>query len=596
MKLSCLYSDQPDIFAPIRFRDGLNVVLAHIRHPKDDSKLGHNLGKTLIIEILDFCFLKKVTKDHLFKRHSDLFSDFVFFLEIQLHDGSFLTVRRSASEPTKIAFKRHTQAGQNYTDLDQADWDHWREAFDNAVALLDSILAFTPIKPWSYRKGLGYFLRGQSDYGHVFQLSKFGVGRHKDWKPYVVRVLGFNDATLTEKYDADAATAKLQNDALEIQSEVTLKTKDFDKLRASIAVKRNEVETKVRAIDAFDFHGQEADLAREVAESTEIEISENNNLLYNARHDLAQAERGLADEVHFDLVDVRRVFEEAQITFPDQLARDYDDLLEFNRRIHSERRAALVERASLLKAKISKLEQDNGSLSKRRMEILQVLGGTDSLQKFKDLQRQIDQDRANLTLMETKASKLEGLIAIQDQVRHTKARAEELTATIQQMIHQGSERYAEIQLNFSRIIKEVTQRTALLYVDQNGEGNLDFHAEFNDDVTDLHTEESRGTSFRQLLCIAFDLAILISHAKEPFFHFVYHDGGLERLQNKIKLALLKVIRETCSEHGIQYMFSAISEDVPYSEDAEKLCPTPEEIVLTLDDSGDSGRLFKMPTF
>ncbi|TAF13969.1 MAG: DUF2326 domain-containing protein [Alphaproteobacteria bacterium] len=596
MKLSCLYSNKPDIFSPIRFRDGLNVVLAHIRHPKDESKLGHNLGKTLLIEILDFCFLKKVSKDHLFKRHSELFADFVFFLELQLSDVCFLTIRRSASEPTKIAFKRHNQAGQNFTNIDEDGWDHWRETFDNAVVLLDSILAFTSIKPWSYRKGLGYFLRGQSDYGNVFQLSKFGVGRHKDWKPYIAKILGFNDAILTEKYDADAATAKLQNDASEIQSEVTLKTKDFDKLRASIAVKRNEVETKVLAIDAFDFHGQEADLAREVAESTEVEISENNNLLYNARHDLAQIERGLADAIHFDLDDVKRVFEEAQITFPNQLARDYDDLIEFNRRIHTERRTALIERASTLKLRIFKLESDNASLAKRRMEILQILGGTDSLQKFKDLQRQIDQDRANLTLMETKASKLESLIAIQDQVRHTKSRADELNASIQQMIHQGSERYSEIQLNFSRIMKEVTQRTALLYVDQNGEGNLDFHAEFNDDVTDLHTEESRGTSFRQLLCIAFDLAILISHSKEPFFHFVYHDGGLERLQNKLKLALLKVIRETCEQYGIQYMFSAISEDIPYAEDSDNLCPTPEEIVLTLDDSGDGGRLFKMATF
>jgi uncharacterized protein YydD (DUF2326 family) len=596
MKLSCLYSDQPEIFAHIRFRDGLNVVLAHIRHPKDDSKLSHNLGKTLLIGVLDFCFLKKVNKEHLFKHHAEIFSGFVFFLEIQLPDETFLTIRRSSLEPTKIAFKRHKDAWQDFSRLSETDWDHWRETFDNAVVLLDSILAFTPIKPWSYRKGLGYFLRGQNDYGNVFQLSKFGVGKHKDWKPYIAKVLGFNDILLTEKYEADAVTSKLQNDASEIQSEVVIKPKDFDKLRASIAVKRNEVETKVRAIDAFDFHEQEADLVREVAESTEIEIADNNNLLYNARHDLAQAVRGLADEVRFDLADIRRVFDEAQITFPDQLARDYDDLLEFNRRIHMERRAALVERASSLKVAISKLEQTNSALSTRRTEILQVLGGTDSLQKFKDLQRQIDHDRANLTLMETKVAKLESLIAIQDQVRQTKARTEELTAAIQQMIHQGSVRYAEIQLNFSRIIKEVTQRTALLYVDQNGEGNIDFHAEFTDSETDLHTEEARGTSFRQLLCIAFDLAILISHAKEPFFHFVYHDGGLERLQNKLKLALLKIIRETCAEHDIQYIFSAISEDIPNSEDTDGVCPAPEEIVLTLDDSGDSGRLFKMATF
>ena len=84
---------------------------------------------------------------------------------------------------------------------------------------------------------------------------------------------------------------------------------------------------------------------------------------------------------------------------------------------------------------------------------------------------------------------------------------------------------------------------ALLYLDQNGEGNLDPHAEFSEVETDLHTEEDRGTSFRQMLCIAFDLAVLISYSKEPFFHFVYHDGGLERLQNKLKLALLRVIRD-----------------------------------------------------
>lgn len=596
MKLSHLYSDQPGIFPPIRFRDGLNVVLAHIRHPKDDSKLGHNLGKTLLIDVLDFCLLKGINKDHLFKRRADIFAKFVFFLEIQLPDDGYLTIRRSAAETTKIAFKRHEQAWQNFSGLPESDWDHWRESFDNAVNLLDSLLAFTPIKPWSYRKGIGYFLRGQNDYGNVFQLTKFGAGKHKDWKPYLARVLGFDDALLTEKYEADAASTKLHVDAAELQAEITLKPKDFDKLRASIAVKRDEVETKVRALDAFDFHSQETDLAREAAETIETEIAANHSLLYNARHDLTQIERGLEDDIHFDLADIQRVFSEAQLTFPDQLVRDYDDLVEFNRRILTERQTALRDRAATLRTEIAVVEQANAALSNRRREIMWVLGGTDSLQKFKDLQRETDLDRANLTLMETKAAKLESLLALQDELRQTKARAEELTAAIRQMVHQGSPRYQEIQRTFSRIIKEVTHRTALLYLDQNGEGNLDPHAEFSDAETDLHTEEDRGTSFRQLLCIAFDLAVLISYAKEPFFHFVYHDGGLERLQNKLKLALLRVIRDTCATHGIQYIFSALSEDIPTQEDSAGLCPAPDEIILTLDDSGDSGRLFKMGTF
>ncbi|MCX6879731.1 MAG: DUF2326 domain-containing protein [Verrucomicrobia bacterium] len=596
MKLSHLYSDQPALFPPIRFRDGLNVVLANIRHPKDNAKLGHNLGKTLLIDIIDFGLLKGVTKDHLFKRRADLFAGFVFFLEIQLPTSGYLTIRRSAAEPTKIAFKRHPHPHQDFTGLPDPEWDHWRETFDNAVVLLDSLLAFTPIKPWSYRKGLGYFLRGQNDYGNVFQLAKFGHGRHKEWKPYLAKVLGFDDAILTDKYEADTALARLRADSAELQAEITLKPNDFEKLRASITVKRDEVDTKLRALDAFDFHGQEINLAREVAESVETEIAAINILLYNARHDLAQVERGLDDDIRFDLEDVQRVFREAQLTFPDQLARDYDDLVEFNRRIITERQASLRDRAAALRVEIATAEQTNATLGNRRQEILQVLGGTDSLQKFKDLQRQLDQDRASLALMETKAAKLESLLTLQDQLRQTKSRVEDLTTAIQQMVHHSSPRYQEIQRTFSRIIKEVTHRTALLYLDQNSEGNLDPHAEFSEADTDLHTEEDRGTSFRQMLCIAFDLAVLISYAKEPFFHFVYHDGGLERLQNKLKLALLQVIRDICATHGIQYLFSALSEDLPTQEDNTRLCPQPDEIILTLDDSGDSGRLFKMGTF
>lgn len=187
----------------------------------------------------------------------------------------------------------------------------------------------------------------------------------------------------------------------------------MEKLRASITIKRDEVDSKLRALDAFDFHSQEINLTREVAESIEMEVAANNNDLYNARHDLAQVELGLQDDIHFDLEDVQRVFKEAQLAFPEQLARDYDDLVEFNRRILTERQATLRERAVILRSEIAKAENANAALSTRRKEILQVLGGTDSLQKFKDLQRQLDQDCAGLTLMETKAAKLESLLKIQ---------------------------------------------------------------------------------------------------------------------------------------------------------------------------------------
>ena len=57
MKLSKLYSNKPKIFEAIEFESGLNVVLAEIRLPENKKKDTHNLGKTTLGRMLDFCLL-----------------------------------------------------------------------------------------------------------------------------------------------------------------------------------------------------------------------------------------------------------------------------------------------------------------------------------------------------------------------------------------------------------------------------------------------------------------------------------------------------------------------------------------------------------
>jgi uncharacterized protein YydD (DUF2326 family) len=596
MKLSHLYSNKPAIFTPILFCEGLNVILARIRHPKEYEKTGHNLGKTLLIDVIDFCLLKEVgKKEHFLKTREDLFAQLVFYLELRLHTGGYVTVRRPVHDATNISFKRHADPHQDFTELTDDKWDHVDVSLTASVKLLDSYLNLTAIKPWPYRTGVGYFMRRQADYGDEFRLSKFR-GRDIHWKPYVAKVLGFDDNLLKRKYHADAEKKHIETRRDELQAEVSVKVADYEKLRASIEVKRDEVERKVSALDQFDFHQQESALTQELADQVELEIAATNDLLYSSRFDLAQIERGLQDEIQFDLADVQRVFSEAKITFPDQLARDYADLVEFNRRILTERRIHLLQRAEELRGTIAGLEESNTALSEKRRSILQVLGGTDSFRKFKDLQRQLDSDRANLSLMVEKATKLKAIRDLNDDLRRTKIRSDELTFAIEELVNETPDRFNAILKTFSHIVKEVFHRSAVLYVKQNDSGNVDFHAEFTDTDTEVHTQERRGTSFRQILCIAFDLAVLITYAHEPFFHFVYHDGGLERLENKRKLALLQVIRRTCSEYGLQYLLSALDEDLPIAEDIIGLCPKAGEIVLELHDGGDDGRLFKVGRF
>lgn len=596
MKLSRLYTNRPTLFTPIRFRQGLNVLIARVRHPKDPDKLSHCLGKTLLIDVIEFCLLKKVgTQDHFLKTRDDLFGDLVFYLEIELHGGGYVTVRRPVREATNIAFKRHADPNQDFNALADDQWDHPKVNLTQAVKLLDSMLALSTIKPYVYRHGVAYFMRRQGDYRDEFHLSKF-VGKDINWKPYIAKILGLDDRPLIEKYEADAEQTKIKAKRDGLQAEIAVKPSDYEKLRASIAVKRDEVGRKVTALDKFEFHPQEIALTQELAEKVEQEIADTNELLYNARFDLAQIERGLQDEIKFDLADVQRVFKEAEIAFPGQLARDYNDLVAFNRKILDERRTHLLKRAEQLRAEIVQLESSASALSAKRRDILNVLGGTDSLKKFKSLQGQLDVDRANLTMMEEKVTKFEAIKALNEDLRAAEAKSGKFALAIEKMVSAGSERFSQIQLTFNRIVKEVLHRNAILYVQQNGEGNLDFHAEFTEPDSEARTQERRGTTFNQILCIAFDLAVLTSYARDPFFHFVYHDGALEHEQNKMRVALLKSIREICTQHGIQYIFSALEEELPTGDEAAQVNPKPEEIIVELHDGGDSGRLFKCARF
>lgn len=66
MQLSRLYSNKPDKFDAIEFNcrdrsDVINVVYGAVTDRKDEKKDSHNLGKTTLVHLIDFLFLKEIT-------------------------------------------------------------------------------------------------------------------------------------------------------------------------------------------------------------------------------------------------------------------------------------------------------------------------------------------------------------------------------------------------------------------------------------------------------------------------------------------------------------------------------------------------------
>ena len=67
---------------------------------------------------------------------------------------------------------------------------------------------------------------------------------------------------------------------------------------------------------------------------------------------------------------------------------------------------------------------------------------------------------------------------------------------------------------------------------------------------------------RNSFCALFDLALLKVYEDAAFFHFTFHDGVLEALDNRKKEALLKIVREQIASGKTQYILTLIEADMP----------------------------------
>lgn len=595
MKLSKLYCNKSDLLGPIDFRAGLNVVLAEIRLPQNRDKDTHNLGKTTLGRLIDFCFLAgRDPKFFLFK-HEDIFKDFVFYLEIELADASYVTVRRGVEEATKISFKKHEASHQDFTELPGEDWDHVNLPFDRAREMLDSLLDWRAVSPWDYRKGLGYQLRSQDDFQDVFQLRRFGVGAHKDWKPYVAHILGFDYKLVQQHYEKLEKLEEKKAVTETVKAELGGSVDDVSKIEGILLLKNKDAEKKQKLLDAFDFRQQDKERTKQLVDDIDTRIA----ALNSQRYSLNQAKKKIVasleeDQILFNPDEARRLFNEAGVLFAGQIKKDFDQLIAFNRAITEERRGYLQEERAEVETELKNISAELTTLGKRRSDMLAFLSGTDIFAKYKQVTDDLVTLRADIVTLERQRGFLRRLQELRGEIRslteecvHIQAQIE---ANVEEQNTDQASLFSSIRLYFSEIVEDVIAHKALLSVSSNSNGHLEFKAEILDD-TGKATSADLGHTYRKLLCIAFDLAVVRAHLDDKFPRFVYHDGVFESLDDRKKANLLAVIREYAIL-GVQSIITLIDSDMPPAEGDEPVFDV-EEIVLTLHDEGPEGRLFRM---
>jgi uncharacterized protein YydD (DUF2326 family) len=597
VKLRALYSNRDDRFSPISFRDGLNVVFAQVRDPAVLERDSHNLGKTFLIDVIDFALLGDLEKEHPFRVHVDLFGEFVFFIEVRTHAGKYVTVRREVKPRQRISMNVSADSGGRLCDVPTANWSFPSLTLQGAREALDDLLDLRVIAPYPYRKGLGYALRRQSDYRDEFQISKFMHGSHKEWKPFVAQLLGFDPDPIMRKYEVEEKIEELSGFLRTLERQAQSHSGEYGAIQGLIQIREEELARLRGELDTFTFREMEADVNEAMVSGIEAQLAELNEKRYVLDYEAQEIDQSLRSDFEFDLDRVRQLFAEAESELPELLMRRYEDLVEFNRRLSTGRRERLTALRDSLTAQRSQIEQQIAALDGQRQRAMAALLERETLEKYKLLHALLREREEAVVVLKQQLAHLDHAAHVEQEIGTLGRERAVLVEMVRQMSRVGSETFSSIRSKFSACVERVLNVQALLAATPNQDGNLEFKTRTLDRLLPgRETSESLGTSYKKLLCVCFDLSVLSTYSAKPYYHFVYHDGVLEGLDNRKKVSLLKLVRDLCAQDGIQYILTVIDSDLPRNETDNKLLFDHDEIVCPLSDEGEQGRLFKMRQF
>ena len=584
MKLSQLYANNK--FKNIKFNDGLNLVLAKVTKKLDLKKDSHNLGKTTLVSVIDFMLLKEITKEHFFNQHIDKFSDYVFFIEVILNNGNFLTIKRNIANKTKVSLKIHNHS---LNLINETNWDFTNIAFEKAQDKLNEYLGFDVIPNWNYRKSVSYFLRSQKDYNDVFQLSKFV--KAADWKPFMFDLLGFHGDLLKNKAKLEDENTE-QNKLIDsLKNKFSLDTDEIDKVKGAIELKKDEKRELEEQIENFNFYTYERKINRELVDEIETEISQLNTLEYSLEYELSKIRSSMENNVNFDIDQLKLIYDEAKIILNTLVLKEYGELEEFNKKITEERNKYLIEQEQKVQSRLDRTRNNLKDLDTQRNSYLSFLQDKETFQKFKKYQAEISRLEGDISRLEEKLRNIDRVEIFKDEISKIDKQIENIAKDISNQINSNDNKiYPEIRKHFNNTFKYILGTYAILFIKQNTHGNIEFKTEVSKSNEDEITAEGQGHSYKKMLCICFDIAVLLSYHKKSFYRFVYHDGPMEGLDNRKKLNYISIVRRFCDGYKMQYILSSIEDDIP-KEVMDKIKPS--EICLTLDDSGDKGKLFEM---
>ena len=570
MKLSQLYCSDSR-FKPLIFNDGFNLIIGSIHDLDQDT---HNLGKSSLVTLINFMLLKSIDKHHVFKEYYEFFEEHTFFLELKLNSGLFLTIKRSVKNNTKISFNLSDKK-ENFINC--TTWDETDLSLANATNYLNSQLAFNVLENYSFRTFLHYFLKDEKSYNPDF--SNKIPGPHENWKAPLLDLLGIDSTFYKNKLKDEKELKDLYEKNPEKENfSVLLREKEAQK-----KLIEKEIERIKKDVESFDYYTLDKSITQEAVETLVDKISHLNEIRYKIEFDIKKLSSSLNGEENvIDLESLNTLFEEVNLFFPDQLKKNYSQLVEFNKKLFSERQENISKTLEFKSNQLKEVDIQLTVLNLRQKELLKQLKQNNIYLKVLEQQQRISKQQEvvlkltqDIEILRNKEEIITQITSLKNNIR------DNINQLERNILKQDT-----LLDNLVNILQDITQnifenRIGIFNVPINSAGNPDFTLGFIDANTQNFTAEEKGGTYGAWLDACFNISIIASYADKSFFRFVFQDSILEKGDNRRKHSFINEIKKLCTQYNLQFITTAIEHEL-YSDVVLDVL-TEQDTILKLDD-------------
>ena len=547
-------SSDRDSFKTLRFRPGLNILLADKAQGSHDRQSRNGAGKTSFVELVHFLFGSDAPPKGIFR--SSALRDWTFNATVDIC-GKTATIARSGRKPSRIGINGPARSLLNVpqTSLDIQSMvisnKNWKTELGSLLFGLPDATAMGEKYLPSYRSLFPFFARRQESHG--FQKPTQHTLRQQPWVEQVSLsyLLGLDwriPSGFRELKDRERDTANLRRavrsgtigrhvgTAAELRTKLTVTSRHVERLRNRLDRFRVVPEYKRLEEEADDITGTINDLNHEnVADRTLI--SE------------LQASIEAEDSPEFGALD--RLYAESGIVLPELPRRRFAQVTRFHKAVISNRRSHLSAEITSAKQRIEGRDERKTELDERRQQIMELLESGGALEHYTRL-------REELGRAEGKSEGLRERLRLSERLEATRTEVDlkrtQLFKALQDDIRERDESIREAILRFEDLSEALYERAGSLTVSPTKAGPR-FEVR-------IDAERSKGITNMQIFCFDMMLAEIRSgHDQSP--GFLIHDSHLFDGVDERQIAkALQLGAERAEASGFQYIVTLNSDAMP----------------------------------